>query len=322
MKIVACFSLSSTHAHILQPSTLWYRLPHSHLLTHPLHTHSPHIPSTHTLHHLPLHTSPFHTNSIPGETFVSVDADCLHVLLCFALVHGNVNSILDCLQILMGMLSPFSYLQRWCSLSGMLPPSLLTLHLSLLLSSSSPSSPSPSPSRPPPLPPHPPPLPPSQTTWLLSFPWLHCCGGYRTSIKTSYRNMVGTDLFIDVATSWDSFIVSLCVAAAECLKLSLVKCDGGQKDDSHRPECILSNDISNNSASEPSLPHITQHDHIWYNRKWPITLFPSPPHPLTLSSPHLLIPLSPHPLIPSPLLPLCRLLHQCRWEKDCQHGSA
>ena len=103
----------------------------SHSLTHPLHTHSPHIPSTHTLHHLPLHTSPFHT-SIPGETFVSVDADCLHVLLCFALAHGNVNSILDCLQILMGMLSPFSYLQRWCSLSGMLSPSLLTLHLSLL----------------------------------------------------------------------------------------------------------------------------------------------------------------------------------------------
>lgn len=94
VKIVACFSLTFTHAHNLHTMV---EITPSHPLTHPLHTH----PSTHP----PPHT-PFHTNSIPGETFVSVDADCLHVLLCFALAHGNVNSILDCLQILMGRLSP------------------------------------------------------------------------------------------------------------------------------------------------------------------------------------------------------------------------
>ena len=41
-------------------------------------------------------------SSLPAETFVSVDADSLQVLLGFALAHGGVNSILDCLHILLG----------------------------------------------------------------------------------------------------------------------------------------------------------------------------------------------------------------------------
>ena len=40
--------------------------------------------------------------SLPEEAFVSVDVDSLHVLLSFAVASGNVNSILDVLQILLG----------------------------------------------------------------------------------------------------------------------------------------------------------------------------------------------------------------------------
>ena len=36
------------------------------------------------------------------EEFVSVSAECFEVLLGFALAHGNVNSILDCLHVLLG----------------------------------------------------------------------------------------------------------------------------------------------------------------------------------------------------------------------------
>ena len=35
---------------------------------------------------------------------------------------------------------------------------------------------------------------------------------------------------------------------AECLKLSLVKCDGGQKDEGHRPDAVLTN-LPNTSSS-------------------------------------------------------------------------
>ena len=41
-------------------------------------------------------------SSLPAETFVSVDADSLQVLLGFALAHGGVNPIMDCLHILLG----------------------------------------------------------------------------------------------------------------------------------------------------------------------------------------------------------------------------
>ena len=41
---------------------------------------------------------------------------------------------------------------------------------------------------------------------------------------------------------------------AEELRLSLVSCDGDQKDDTHRPDNILTNDISNNAASECPPP--------------------------------------------------------------------
>ena len=124
--------------------------PSTHPLSHiPLHTHSSHTsPSTHPLSHIPLHTHshiPLHTStlvllivipcSIPGETFVSVDANCLHVLLSFALAHGNVNSILDCLQILMGRVSHCGSFQRQCSPCNMpppFPPSLLPLQTTWL----------------------------------------------------------------------------------------------------------------------------------------------------------------------------------------------
>ena len=135
--------------------------PHMHTSLYPLHygrahpfTHPPpHIslhtsPSTHPLSHIPLHTHshiPLHTStlvllivipcSIPGETFVSVDANCLHVLLSFALAHGNVNSILDCLQILMGRVSHCGSFQRQCSPCNMpppFPPSLLPLQTTWL----------------------------------------------------------------------------------------------------------------------------------------------------------------------------------------------
>lgn len=39
---------------------------------------------------------------------MSVGADPLHVLLSFALSHGNVNTILDTLQILLGACGPKS----------------------------------------------------------------------------------------------------------------------------------------------------------------------------------------------------------------------
>ena len=42
-------------------------------------------------------------SSLPGDNFVSIDRDSLQVLLAFALAHGNVNSILSCLQILLGV---------------------------------------------------------------------------------------------------------------------------------------------------------------------------------------------------------------------------
>ena len=144
------------------------------------------------------------------------------------------------------------------------PPSSPLLHLSLLslpslLSSTSHSS----------LPPLPP-LPP-----LLSLlprqPGSRASPGCIAMEVTGHPSRQVTETWWELTcalTNWVSFIVSLCVVSAECLKLSLVKCNGGQKDDSHRPECILSNDINNTSASEPSLPHITQHDHIWYIRSW------------------------------------------------------
>ena len=40
--------------------------------------------------------------SLPEETYVSVSAECLEILLAFCIAHGNVNSILDCLHILLG----------------------------------------------------------------------------------------------------------------------------------------------------------------------------------------------------------------------------
>lgn len=43
--------------------------------------------------------------SLPGETYVTVDADSIQVLLSFALAHGSANSILDCLQILLDNLA-------------------------------------------------------------------------------------------------------------------------------------------------------------------------------------------------------------------------
>lgn len=52
----------------------------------------------------PLHSLPSFSFSLPAETFVSVDSDSIQVLLSFSLAHGGVNSILDCLQILLGEL--------------------------------------------------------------------------------------------------------------------------------------------------------------------------------------------------------------------------
>ena len=40
--------------------------------------------------------------SLPDETYVSVSAECLEILLAFSIAHANVNSILDCLHILLG----------------------------------------------------------------------------------------------------------------------------------------------------------------------------------------------------------------------------
>ena len=42
-------------------------------------------------------------------------------------------------------------------------------------------------------------------------------------------------------------VASLC-ALAECLKMAVVSCDGGQKDDEHKSELIFSN-----SANSPSM---------------------------------------------------------------------
>jgi hypothetical protein len=39
--------------------------------------------------------------SLPDETYVSVSAECLEILLAFSIAHANVNSILDCLHILL-----------------------------------------------------------------------------------------------------------------------------------------------------------------------------------------------------------------------------
>ena len=41
--------------------------------------------------------------SLPEENFVTVDAECYQVLLSFALAHGTVNTILDILRILIGI---------------------------------------------------------------------------------------------------------------------------------------------------------------------------------------------------------------------------
>ena len=41
------------------------------------------------------------------------------------------------------------------------------------------------------------------------------------------------------------FIVDL----GECMKLSLVNCDGGQKDDSHRPDAMVTN-LPNTTSSK------------------------------------------------------------------------
>lgn len=58
----------------------------------------------------------------------------------------------------------------------------------------------------------------------------------------------GSSLNMHCASS--NVFTFITVLTAECLKLSLVKCDGGQKDTTHQPECMLSNDINNSSASK------------------------------------------------------------------------
>lgn len=58
----------------------------------------------------------------------------------------------------------------------------------------------------------------------------------------------GSSLNMHCASS--NVFTLITVLTAECLKLSLVKCDGGQKDTTHQPECMLSNDINNSSASK------------------------------------------------------------------------
>ena len=52
--------------------------------------------------------------SLPEETFVSVDADSLQILLSFALAHGSVNTILDVLQILLGKFGKFFIATMYC----------------------------------------------------------------------------------------------------------------------------------------------------------------------------------------------------------------
>ena len=52
--------------------------------------------------------------SLPEETFVSVDADSLQILLSFALAHGSVNTILDVLQILLGKFGKFFVATMYC----------------------------------------------------------------------------------------------------------------------------------------------------------------------------------------------------------------
>ena len=42
------------------------------------------------------------SSSLPRDNFVSVDEESLSLLLHFSLATGDVNSILDCLQILLG----------------------------------------------------------------------------------------------------------------------------------------------------------------------------------------------------------------------------
>lgn len=44
----------------------------------------------------------FFFSSLPGDNFVSVDAESLAILIEFSLITGNFNNILDSLQILMG----------------------------------------------------------------------------------------------------------------------------------------------------------------------------------------------------------------------------
>lgn len=49
----------------------------------------------------------FHFCSLPGENFVSIDVEAMSVLLGFSLTTGNLNNVLDALQILMGKQSQF-----------------------------------------------------------------------------------------------------------------------------------------------------------------------------------------------------------------------
>ncbi|XP_064406559.1 zinc finger ZZ-type and EF-hand domain-containing protein 1-like isoform X2 [Halichondria panicea] len=108
---------------------------------------------------------------LPEETYVSVGADPLHVLLSFALAHGNVNTILDTLQILIDN---------------------TTLEFSLL-------------------------------------PLLKKMEEMKSTKKQRH---------------------------SELLKLEVVSCDGGQKDEEHGPTCILSNTPDNSSGD----PYISDKD--------------------------------------------------------------
>ena len=46
--------------------------------------------------------SPSLPHSIPDDSCEAVPMESLEILLAFSIAHGNVNSILDCLYILLG----------------------------------------------------------------------------------------------------------------------------------------------------------------------------------------------------------------------------
>ncbi len=56
-------------------------------------------------HFLWIPSGTFSPCSLPEETYVTVDADSVQVLLSFALAHGSASSMLDCLQILLDNLT-------------------------------------------------------------------------------------------------------------------------------------------------------------------------------------------------------------------------